>query len=82
MIIVLDEKTGDKWQAKSQRNLLEMFKEPWKLVLQNVPRFCDSSSLLISDSKGISLVTVVDPGSNAHRKYFVLIDNCSWWFRS
>ena len=31
MIIVLDEKTGDKWPAKSQSNLLEMLKslENW-----------------------------------------------------
>ena len=29
-------KSGDKRPAKSQRNLLEMFKKPQKLVLQNL----------------------------------------------
>ena len=41
-----------------------MFKKPQKLVLQNPPGFCDSSSSLVSDSEDISSVTVGDPESN------------------
>ena len=42
-----------------------MFKKPQKSVLQNPPAFCDSSSLLIGNSEGISSVTVGDPEINA-----------------
>ena len=41
-----------------------MFKNPQKSVLQNPPGFCDSSSLLVGNSEGISLVTDGDPESN------------------
>ena len=54
--------TGDKRPAKFQRNLVEMFKKPRKVVLKT--RFCDSSSSLIRDSEGISPVTIGYPESN------------------
>ena len=58
-------KTGKKRNAKSQRNLLKMFKKPRKVVLEagNPPGFCNSSSL-VRYSEGVSSVNVGYPESN------------------